>query len=115
MAALDQAGSFDGVPTLGLTATLARTDGAGLGQVWQDLVFSRGITWAQRKGYLLDIVPWRVGVRDVSATASDAALDAMLADGIAPELVVETWLDKAPDRPSTVLFAPLVKSAAAFG
>lgn len=113
MAALDQAGSFDGVPTLGLTATLARSDGAGLGQVWQDLVFSRGITWAQRKGHLLDVIPWRVRVPDVSAGASDAALDAMLADGIAPEAVVETWLDKAPGL-STVVFAPLVKSAEAF-
>lgn len=110
---LEHAGAWDGVPTLGLSATLARSDGAGLGHVWQDLVFSRGITWAQRKGYLLDVVPWRVRVPDVSASASDAALDAMLADGIAPEAVVETWLEKAAGL-STVVFAPLVKSAEAF-
>lgn len=145
---LHAAGAWDGVPTLGLTATLARTDGQGLGQVWQDMIFSRGITWAQRKGYLLDIIPWRVRVPDISASTSDIALDAMLADSIAPELVVQTWMSKAvglceecraaveelpagsgpalpsycpngvcgvnKPLPSTVLFAPLVKSAQAF-
>ena len=148
MGALHGLGAWDGVPTLGLSATLARSDGAGLGQVWQDMVFSRGITWAQRHGYLLDVIPWRVRVPDVSSTTSDVALDAMLADGIAPELVVSTWISKAVgvceecqeaidalpedggpalpsycpnagcgvNRPllSTVLFAPLVKSAEAF-
>lgn len=145
---LFQFGSWNGVPTLGLSATLARSDGAGLGQVWQDMVFSRGITWAQRHGYLLDVIPWRVRVPDVASTTSDVALDAMLADGLAPELVVSTWISKAvgvcaecqeaidalpedggpalpsycPNAgcgvnralPSTVLFAPLVKSAEAF-
>jgi superfamily II DNA or RNA helicase len=114
MGALHGLGAWDGIPTLGLTATLARTDGQGLGHVWQDMVFSRGITWAQRKGYLLDIVPWRVRVPDLKATDSDTAMDAMLADSIAPEAVVEKWLEVATDRPSTVLFAPLVKSAQAF-
>jgi superfamily II DNA or RNA helicase len=141
-------GAWDGVPTLGLTATLARSDGKGLGHVWEDMVFSRGITWAQRKGYLLDVIPWRVRVPEVNTSASDHALDAMLADSLAPELVVSTWLSKAvglcdecqaavdslpedsgpalpsycPNAgcgvqrplPSTVLFAPLVKSAEAF-
>lgn len=120
MDTLGRAGAWEGIPTLGLSATLARSDGAGLGQVWEDLVFSRGITWAQRRGYLLDVIPWRVRVPDIAeATSSDVKLDAMLADGIAPELVVRTWLDKTPvssdgGSVSTVLFAPLVKSAEAF-
>lgn len=117
MTALHGFGAWDRIPTLGLTATLARSDGAGLGKVWEDMVFSRGITWAQRHGYLLDVIPWRVRVPDVSSTISDTALDAMLADSIAPEAVVECWMDKAFKPyapPSTVLFAPLVKSADAF-
>lgn len=113
MEALGQAGSWDGVPTLGLTATLKRSDGQGLGHVWQDLVFSRSISWAQRQGFLLDVIPWRVRVPDIKATDSDTALDAMLADGIAPEAVVDAWLEHAAGR-STVVFAPLVKSAQAF-
>lgn len=114
MNALTGFGAFEGIPTLGLTATLARSDGAGLGQVWEDMVFSRSITWAQRNGYLLDIVPWRVRVPDVNSARTDEALDAMLAESIAPEAVVQTWLAKTEGRPSTVLFAPLVKSAEAF-
>jgi superfamily II DNA or RNA helicase len=124
--ALQRAGAWEGVPTLGLTATLARSDGAGLGKVWEDLVFSRGITWAIRQGYLLDIVPYRVRVPEVNSARTDEALDAMLADSIAPEAVVKAWMEHAwaplpgadgPLRhfkPSTVLFAPLVKSAQAF-
>lgn len=112
--ALRGLGAWDRVPTLGLTATLARSDGQGLGHVWEDMVFSRGINWAQRRGFLLDVIPWRVRVPDVKLTDSDTALDAMLAAGIAPEAVVDTWLEKCPDRPSTVVFAPLVKSARAF-
>jgi superfamily II DNA or RNA helicase len=123
MDVLNAAGAWDGVPTLGLTATLKRSDGQGLGHVWQDLVFSRSISWAQRQGFLLDVIPWRVRVPDIRATDSDTALDAMLADGIAPEAVVDTWISRAwirdsadepSERPSTVVFAPLVKSAQAF-
>jgi len=113
MTTLEAMGAWEGVPTLGLTATLARADGAGLGQVWQDLVFSRGITWAQRQGYLLDVIPWRVRVPEVSAARTDEALDAMLANSIAPEAVVDAWLAHGGGQ-STVLFAPLVKSANAF-
>ena len=113
MDVLDRAGAWDGVPTLGLTATLKRSDGQGLGHVWQDLVFSRSISWAQRQGFLLDVIPWRVRVPDLKATSSDEALDAMLAEGIAPEAVVETWQERAAGL-STVVFAPLVKSAQAF-
>lgn len=110
---LRTAGAWDGVPTLGLTATLARSDGQGLGHVWENMIFSRGITWAQRHGYLLDIQPWKVTVPDISALSSDAALDAALATSIAPEVVVDTWRERAAGR-STVLFAPLVKSAQSF-
>jgi superfamily II DNA or RNA helicase len=115
------------VPTFGFTATLGRSDGQGLGQVWQDLAFSRSLPWAIRKGWLVDLVPYTITIPGVSASSSDAALDAMLADSIAPEAVVQAWMDHAGveqvtdlngwysgARPSTVLFAPLVRSAQAF-
>jgi superfamily II DNA or RNA helicase len=121
------------VPATGYTATLSRTDGQGLGKVWQDLAFSRSLPWAIRKGWLIDLVPYTITIPGVDATASDAVLDASLADSIAPEAVVNAWMEKvqtqfydyqhdlddamfqrAPDYPSTVLFAPLVRSAEAF-
>jgi superfamily II DNA or RNA helicase len=119
-------GAMDGrVPTFGFTATLARTDGRGLGQVWQDLAFSRSLPWAIRKGWLIDLVPYTVRIPGVDASSSAEALDAQLAESIAPEAVVSAWLEHAEwqgnpeagiprDYPSTVLFAPLVRSAEAF-
>lgn len=106
------------VPVLGVTATLARSDGQGLGKVWQDVAFTRSLPWAIRKGFLVDLVPYTIRVPGIDAGASDAALDAMIADSIAPEAVVDAWLEYAWSAgwasSSTVLFAPLVRSAEAF-
>lgn len=112
------------IPVTGYTATLARTDGQGLGGVWQDLAFSRSLPWAVRHGYLIDLVPYTIRIPDLKTPESAAALDAALVESIAPEAVVESWLAKcvyglehgtgAGRMPSTVLFAPLVRSAEAF-
>lgn len=111
------------IPALGLSATLARSDGQGLGKVWQDMPFSRSLPWAIRKGYLIDLVPYTIKIPELDMS-SDGALDTSLAEGIAPEAVVQAWFDadgvswdkngQAAPYPSTVLFAPLVKSAQAF-
>lgn len=113
------------VPMLGVTATLARSDGQGFGDLIHEAVYTRSTSWAIRKGYLIDVIPYTIKIPEIDAGASDARLDAQLADSIAPEAVVRAWLDHAghdsplngPNafvHPSTVLFAPLVKSARAF-
>jgi superfamily II DNA or RNA helicase len=109
------------VPVLGVTATLKRTDGQGFGHVWHNVVFSRSTTWGQRKGYLIDLVPYTIRIPELDASASDSRLDDMLINSMAPEAVVEAWmrnLDWGPfanhREKSTVLFAPLVASAQAF-
>lgn len=108
------------VPTFGFTATPARSDGQGLGQVWQELAFSRSLTWGIRKGYLIDLVPYTIKIPELGVTKlSDAVLDEALCDSIAPEAVVEAWQEHGwgvdgQAYPSTVLFAPLVRSAQAF-
>lgn len=38
---------------LGLTATWERTDGVGLGDIWEKIVFKRSIKWAVENGYLV--------------------------------------------------------------
>lgn len=114
--------SVRAVPVLGLTATFARTDGAALGRVWQALPFTRSLSWAIRQGYLIDLVPYTITVPDITLAESQDTLDTQLAESLAPELVVQAWLDKAVDRilsnlvehPSTVLFAPRVASAHRF-
>jgi superfamily II DNA or RNA helicase len=114
------------VPVLGVTATLSRADGQGLGRIFQELAFSRSLTWGIRKGFLIDLVPYTIKIPEVDAGASDAELDAVLCEGIAPEVVVDAWLEKVDlsggtadedlykPNISTVLFAPLVRSAQAF-
>lgn len=114
------------VPVFGYTATPARSDGQGLGHVWQVLAFSRSLTWGIRHGYLIDLVPYTIKIPELRTAASDSVLDAALCDSIAPEVVADAWLEKV-DYPgntddaslyrqdvSTVLFAPLVRSARAF-
>jgi len=116
------------VPALGFTATLERSDGAGLGQVWQNVAFTRDISWAVRKGFLVQPIGLRLEIdpanggesaRQTWSTMPDSQ-DAQLADGIAPDRVVEEWLLQAYTRGadrqfmSTILFAPLVRSADAF-
>lgn len=113
-------------PTLGLTATLERGDGQGLGTVWQNVCFSRDISWGVRKGYLVQPIGHRLEI-DFRAlpdrghhilTESSVQLDHALIEALAPEAIVEKWIELAKDRP-TVAFMPLVRSAyalaAAFG
>jgi superfamily II DNA or RNA helicase len=109
------------VPTFGFTATLSRSDGTGLGQVWQDLAFSRSLPWAVRQGWLVDLVPYTITIPMLDGLESDRLLDAILVDSLAPEAVVQAWMEKCGSLdhvgdfwPSTVLFAPLVRSAQAF-
>lgn len=97
------------IPALGFTATLERGDGQGLGTVWQNVVFSRDISWAVRKGYLVQPIGYRLEISArIPADVED--LDAFLVDSFAPELIVKEWQKLASDR-ITVAFMPLVKSA----
>jgi hypothetical protein len=140
LATLEHFGAFGGVyanrdrpsyalrptPVLGLTATLARSDGASLGHVWQALPFTRSLTWGIRKGYLIDLEPWTITVPDIRLAEDAATLDNQMAESLAPELVVDAWLERVDlaggtrdedlYKPalSTVLFAPRVASAQRF-
>jgi len=98
-------------PALGFTATLERGDGAGLGGVWQDVAFTRDISWAVRKGYLVQPIGYRLEIPvDGLADERPERQDALMADSIAPELIVKKWLELASDR-VTVAYMPLVRSA----
>jgi len=106
-------------PALGFTATLERGDGRGLGEIWQNVCFSRDISWGVRKGYLVQPVGHRLEIdvrtdfdTGAARTFSESAnqQDVLLIDSLAPEKIVEKWLELAKDRP-TVAFMPLVRSA----
>jgi superfamily II DNA or RNA helicase len=44
-----------GTRTVGFTATLKRGDGVGLGDVWENVVFTRSVLWMISRGYLTDV------------------------------------------------------------
>lgn len=110
------------VPALGVTATLERGDGASLGGIWHNMIFSRDVSWGVRHGFLVQPIGYRIEVpldgsemagADRFTMGNATALDMQMADSIAPERVVDAWFEHATGRP-TVLFAPLVRSARAF-
>jgi superfamily II DNA or RNA helicase len=94
--------TYGPVPALGFTATLRRGDGRGLGSLWQDVCFTRDISWGVRHGYLVQPVGHRLEI-DLSGPAkfgkapgfaSDAGIqDAQLIDSLAPAKIVEKWID----------------------
>lgn len=107
------------IPWVGFTATMHRADNAPLGEVWDDIVFVRDTPWAVRKGYLINPVGYRVVVPDLQlpdtdADYSDEALaGAFASSGLAPELIIDAWEEKAKDR-KTLLFAPSVAESLRF-
>lgn len=107
-------------PALGFTATLRRGDGLGLGTLWQDVCFTRDISWGVRHGYLVQPVGHRLeidpgmaqGISAHNHTFAQAPelQDFQLIESLAPAKIVEKWQELARDRP-TIAFMPLVRSA----
>lgn len=113
----------DGARLAGFSATWTRSDDTGLGDVWEEVVFSRTIKWAVSSGHLVKPRAIQVG-RGVDL--SDVRIDRAKGDyresdlGAAVMLeeirdtVVEGARKHEPHRPS-VLFAPTVAAAEYFG
>ena len=111
---------------LGVTATPQRADGR-LGEVWQEIVFQRGIAEMIAAGYLADVRGVRVGLEAVDLDAvtqsggdfdADALGDALeQAAAPAPAHVLAAYRQHAEGR-KTVVFVPTValahRMAAAF-
>lgn len=119
--ALDHFGSFAATPTAGFSATLARGDGRGLGDVWEDVVFQRSTLWAIRNGYLTDVKGMGITVPDMDLSQvqksrgdyTEKGLAYALAFAGAYEVVASEYRRIAGSRPG-ILFAPTVSAAEAF-
>lgn len=106
---------------VGYTATLVRGDGKSLYPTWQEVAFSRDISWMVRKGYLIPPRGLAVEVpdldlRSVKASRTDfreGELGEALAESLAPELVAAAYLEHAGKRRG-LLFAPTVAAAEVF-
>jgi superfamily II DNA or RNA helicase len=116
----DYDGEIVGTRTLGVTATLARGDGVGLGDIWEDVVFRRSVLWMISRGYLTDVRGKavdldRLHLGDVKRSggdyqAKDLGKAIIEADG--PKVVARAVLNYAADR-RPIVFLPDVASARA--
>lgn len=66
---------------LGVTATLARGDGRGLGEVWDDVVYERDIAWGVEHGYLVPAEVRTVTLAGLDTSKVRKAIDGDLAAG----------------------------------
>lgn len=117
---LDHYGALGQGPAVavGFTATMSRGDGVGLGEIWEDIVYTRDIRYMITRGFLVPPRGIRVRVEDldlskVRRTAGDYSegqLGEALAASLAPERIVEAYREHAKDRP-TLLFVPTVAFA----
>ena len=110
--------AFPDALQLGVTATMARGDGNGLGDTWEEVVFSRSLLWMISKGYLSDVKAVRVDIDgldmgavrasrgDYQAGALGEAMEAAGAD----KVIARAYKEHAADRQG-VVFTPTVETA----
>lgn len=119
MAALGCYDPATGVKAVGLTATLKRGDGRGLGGVWDDVVYTRSILWMISKGHLVDVRARQMEIGDfdlgsVKRSGGDysaAALGIAMQEAGAPEIIRQVIDKHAADRRSILVFVPTVAFA----
>lgn len=110
--------SFPHASHAGVTATLERGDGVGLGDTWDDVVYSRSILWMIKNGYLvqprgynedlsgLDLDTVKRSRGDYQANdLGEAMEEAGLSDALP-----KVWKEYAAGRP-TIVFTPTVATA----
>jgi len=110
----------DGPKLGGFTATFSRADSRGLGDVWQDVVYTKGIRWFIERGYLVPprghAVTTDVDLDRLKRTGGDydeKEMGARLATETTRDAIIDAWTSHAGDRLG-VLFAPTVAAAEFF-
>lgn len=103
--------------SLGVTATVNRADGKGLGDIYQEIVYDMGILDGIKQGWLADLRGIRVGTTldldGVATRAGDFAVDQLSGAIDTParnDLVARAWLDHGDNR-QTVVFSVDVQHA----
>ncbi len=97
--------------SLGVTATVNRADGKGLGEVFQEIVYSKGICECIKEGWLADIKAFRIktdtsldGVGNVGGDFNLGELGTTVNTAAMNRLVVKSWDQHSQGR-QTVVFA----------
>jgi len=103
---------------IGFTATMKRGDTRGLGDIWQEIVYTKDILFGIQRDYLADVKGRRITVdgldlREVAITRGDYREgqlgDAMVSSG-AGEVIAAAYKEHASDRQG-ILFTPTVHAA----
>ncbi|KAI0361525.1 P-loop containing nucleoside triphosphate hydrolase protein [Trametes cingulata] len=115
------------IPILGFSATFSRHDGLALGSVFERIVYHRDFLEMIKERWLCNVrfttVRANIDLSEVTVNArtgefNPTSLAHVVNTDVVNELVVRTWLDKAADRKSTLVFcvnlAHVSKLTAAF-
>lgn len=112
--------AFPDALQLGVTATMARGDGVGLGSTWEEVVYSRSILWMMSKGYLAPVKTTQVQLKDLDMagvkvsrgdyTAGD--LGRAMLEAEADKAIPRAYREHADGRPG-IVFTPTVATAQA--
>ncbi|MGL4525387.1 MAG: DEAD/DEAH box helicase [Aestuariivirga sp.] len=105
-------------PLAGFTATLARGDKSKISDIIQDVAYRKSISWAIRRGYLLDVRGKRIVIPEMNllnvkksrGDFSDGSLAEELERSLAPEKVAEAYAEHASGRKG-IAFWPTVEIA----
>lgn len=105
--------------TAGFTATAGRSDNVGLGHVWQEIAYQRGIVQMIAEGYLCDVKAIQVGADfDLANTKvrggdyTDSSIERELERADAINAAADAYVRYAADRLG-VAFTPTVATAGA--
>lgn len=112
--------AFPDALQLGVTATMARGDGVGLGSTWEEVVYKRSILWMISKGYLTDVRTKRIDLKSLDMGGIKASrgdwqagdLGQALMDAEADTAIARAYREHAGDRQG-IVFTPTVETAQA--
>lgn len=112
--------AFPDALQLGVTATMARGDRLGLGDVWDEVVYSRSILWMMSKGYLAPVTTTQVelknldlgGVKRSGGDFQSADLGRAMMEAEADKAIPVAYKTYADGR-SGIIFTPTVATAQA--
>lgn len=112
--------AFPDALNLGVTATMARGDRLGLGDVWEEVVYSRSVLWMMSKGYLSPVRAVQVQLQgfdtaSVKRSGGDfqaADLGRAMTEAEADKAIPRAYKQHAGDRPG-IVFTPTVATAQA--
>ena len=112
--------AFPDALQLGVTATMARGDGVGLGSVWEDVVYSKSVLWMIAHKYLTDVRTKQVNLSALNMAGVKASrgdwqagdLGQALMDAQADTAIARAYREHAGDRQG-IVFTPTVETAVA--